>query len=409
MAGTATIKDEVLDELLRGYSSADDLLGEDGLFKELKKRLLERALGAELSDHLGYEKGDPAGRGSGNSRNGHSVKTVLSEDGAIEIAVPRDRNGTFEPQLVPKGQRRIDGFDERIISLYARGLSVREIQAHLEEMYGVEVSPDLVSRVTDAVLEDVREWQSRPLDAVYPVVFFDALRVKIRDEGLVRNKAVYIALAITGEGDKEVLGLWIEQTEGAKFWLKVMNELKTRGVQDVLIAVVDGLKGFPEAIGASFPQTIVQTCIVHLIRNSLAFVSWKDRKAVLPGLRAIYRADTAEAALVELEAFEAEWGRRYPAIGQSWRRAWQHVVPLFAFPPAIRRMIYTTNAVESLHRSLRKIIKTRGSFPTDEAAVKLLFLAIRNAGVRWRRPVAWTAALGQFAILFGDRFEASAR
>jgi putative transposase len=409
MAGTATIKDEVLDELLRGYSGPDDLLGEDGLFKELKKRLLERALGAELSDHLGYEKGDPAGRGSGNSRNGHSVKTVLSEDGAIEIAVPRDRNGTFEPQLVPKGQRRIDGFDERIISLYARGLSVREIQAHLEEMYGVEVSPDLVSRVTDAVLEDVREWQSRPLDAVYPVVFFDALRVKIRDEGLVRNKAVYIALAITGEGDKEVLGLWIEQTEGAKFWLKVMNELKTRGVQDVLIAVVDGLKGFPEAIGASFPQTIVQTCIVHLIRNSLAFVSWKDRKAVLPGLRAIYRADTAEAALVELEAFETEWGRRYPAIGQSWRRAWQHVVPLFAFPPAIRRMIYTTNAVESLHRSLRKIIKTRGSFPTDEAAVKLLFLAIRNAGVRWRRPVAWTAALGQFAILFGDRFEASAR
>ena len=409
MAGTATIKDEVLDELLRGCSSPDDLLGEDGLFKELKKRLLERALGAELSDHLGYEKGDPAGRGSGNSRNGHSVKTVLSEDGAIEIAVPRDRNGTFEPQLVPKGQRRIDGFDERIISLYARGLSVREIQAHLEEMYGVEVSPDLVSRVTDAVLEDVREWQSRPLDAVYPVVFFDALRVKIRDEGLVRNKAVYIALAITGEGDKEVLGLWIEQTEGAKFWLKVMNELKTRGVQDVLIAVVDGLKGFPEAIGASFPQTIVQTCIVHLIRNSLAFVSWKDRKAVLPGLRAIYRADTAEAALVELEAFETEWGRRYPAIGQSWRRAWQHVVPLFAFPPAIRRMIYTTNAVESLHRSLRKIIKTRGSFPTDEAAVKLLFLAIRNAGVRWRRPVAWTAALGQFAILFGDRFEASAR
>jgi putative transposase len=323
--------------------------------------------------------------------------------------VPRDRNGTFEPPLVPKGQRRIDGFDERIISLYARGLSVREIQAHLEEMYGVEVSPDLISRVTDAVLEDVREWQSRPLDTVYPVVFFDALRVKIRDEGLVRNKAVYIALAITGEGDKEVLGLWIEQTEGAKFWLKVMNELKTRGVQDVLIAVVDGLKGFPEAIGASFPQTIVQTCIVHLIRNSLAFVSWKDRKAILPGLRAIYRADTAEAALVELEAFEAEWGRRYPAIGQSWRRAWQHVVPLFAFPPAIRKMIYTTNAVESLHRSLRKIIKTRGSFPTDEAAVKLLFLALRNAGVRWRRPVAWTAALGQFAILFGDRFEASAR
>src|SRR5947208_1556080 len=328
---TQAIRDEIIEELLQGYSSPTDLLGEEGLFKELKKRLLERALGAELSEHLGYEKGDPAGRGSGNSRNGYSSKTVVGDGGAIEIAVPRDRNGSFEPQIVAKGQTRLDGFDDRVISLYARGLSVREIQAHLQELYRVEVSPDLISRVTDAVLEEVREWQTRPLDPVYPVIFFDALRVKIRDEGLVRNKAVYVALALTGEGEKEVLGLWIEQTEGAKFWLKVMNELKTRGVNDILIAVVDGLKGFPEADASVFPQTVVQTCIVHLIRNSLAFVAWKDRKAILPAIKAIYRAENADMALVRLEEFEDEWGKRYPAIGQAWRRAWEHVVPVFTF------------------------------------------------------------------------------
>lgn len=403
------IRPELLDELLADYERPDDLLGEEGLFKQLKKALLERALGAELSHHLGYEKGDPSGRGTGNSRNGYSDKTVLSEDGEIDIAVPRDRQGSFEPVIVPKGERRLDGFDERIVSLYARGMTVREIRGHLQELYGVEVSPDLISRVTDAVLEEVREWQNRPLDPVYPVVFFDALRVKIRDEGLVKNKAVYVALAITAEGDKEVLGLWIEQTEGAKFWLKVMNELKTRGLADILIAVVDGLRGFPEAIAASFPQTTVQTCIVHLIRNSLAFVSWKDRKKIVPDIKAIYRAETAEAAAVRLDEFEARWGARYPAVGPTWRRAWEHVVPMFAFPPAIRKMIYTTNALESLHRSLRKIIKTRGSFPSDEAAIKLLFLAIRNAGVHWRRPIEWTAAMGQFAIMFEDRFPASAR
>jgi putative transposase len=404
-----TIKPEVLDELLAGVSSPEDLTGDDGLFKQLKKALIERVLGAELTDHLGYEKGDPAGRKTGNSRNGHSSKTVLTEDGAMDLQVPRDRAGSFEPQLVPKGQTRLDGFDGKIISLYARGLTVREIQGHLQDLYGVEVSPDLISRVTDAVLEEVREWQGRPLDPVYPVVFFDALRVKIRDEGLVKNKAVYVALALDGEGHKHVLGLWIEQSEGAKFWLKVMNDLKTRGVQDILIAVVDGLKGFPEAIGAAFPETVVQTCIVHLIRSSLAFVSWKDRRTIMPDLKAIYRAETAEAAQDRLAEFEGKWGSRYPAIGQAWRRAWDHVIPLFAFPPAIRKMIYTTNAVESLHRSLRKIIKTRGSFPTDEAATKLLYLAIQNAGVHWRRPVEWTAAMGQFAILFGDRFEPSAR
>src|SRR5215475_1512936 len=409
MTTTSTITPELLDQLLANYKKPEDLTGEDGLFKQLKKALIERALGAELTEHLGYEKGDPAGRGSGNSRNGYSSKTVIGDDGPIDLAVPRDRNSSFEPQIVAKGQTRIEGFDDRIISLYARGLTVREIQAHLHELYSVEVSPDLISRVTDAVLDEVREWQNRPLDPLYPVIFFDALRVKIRDDGLVRNKAVYIALALNSDGEKEVLGLWIEQTEGAKFWLKVMNELKNRGLNDVLIAVVDGLKGFPDAIATVFPLTTVQTCIIHLIRNSLAFVSWKDRKRITPHLKAIYREETAEAAAAELDTFEAEWGKRYPAIGQAWRRAWRHVVPLFAFPPAIRKVIYTTNAVESLHRSLRKIIKTRGSFPTDEAALKLLFLAIRNAGIKWRRPVEWTTAMGQFAILFGDRFEPSAR
>jgi putative transposase len=403
------IKKEVLDELLAGYEKPEDLLGEHGLFKRLKKALLERTLGAELTHHLGYEKGDPAGRGTGNTRNGSYAKTVLTEDGAVAIEVPRDRNATFEPQIVPKGATRLDGFDDKVISLYARGLTVREIQGHLRELYQVEVSPDLIPRVTDAVLDEVTAWQNRPLDAVYPVVFFDALRVKIRDDGLVRNKAVYVVLALNAEGEKEILGLWIEQTEGAKFWLKVMNDLRTRGVQDVLIAVVDGLKGFPEAIAAVFPQTTVQTCIVHLIRNSLAFVTWKDRKAIMPDLKAIYRAESEAMAWQRLEAFEAHWGARYPAIGQSWRRAWQHVVPFFAFPPAIRKMIYTTNAVEAVNRSLRKIIKTRGSFPTDEAALKLLYLAIQNAGMRWRKAVEWTQAMSQFAILFGDRFLPSAR
>lgn len=403
-----TIKAELLDELLSGVSSPEDLLGDAGLFRQLKKALMERALGAELTHHLGYEKGDAAGRGSGNNRNGHSSKTVLSEEGELELSIPRDRAGTFEPQLIPKGMTRLDGFDGKVISLYARGLTVREIQGHLKELYGTDVSPDLISRVTDAVLDEVKEWQSRALDTLYPIVFFDALRVKIRDEGLVRNKAVYVALALDVEGHKHVLGLWIEQTEGAKFWLKVMNDLKTRGLQDILIAVVDGLKGFPEAIGAVFPQTTVQTCIVHLIRNSLAFVSWKDRKIIMPDLKAIYRAENAEAALDRLAAFEAKWDGRYPAIGQAWRRAWEHVIPFFAFPPDIRKMIYTTNAVESLNRSLRKIIKTRGSFPSDEAAMKLLYLAIQNAGIHWRRPIEWTAAMGQFAILFGDRFALSA-
>lgn len=405
-----TIDDTLLDGLLAGVSNPEDLLGERGLFHQLKKALMEKALGAELTHHLGYEKGSALSGGArGNSRNGHSAKKILTDDGPLALSVPRDRAGTFEPKLVPKGVTRLEGFDGKIISLYARGLSVREIQAHLKDMYGTEVSPDLISRVTDAVLEEVREWQSRPLDPVYPIVFFDALRVKIRDEGIVKNKAVYVALALDTEGQKHVLGLWIEQTEGAKFWLKVMNDLKARGLEDILIAVVDGLKGFPEAIGAVYPETMVQTCIVHLIRTSLQFVSWKDRKTVMPDLKAIYRAANAEAALEQLDAFAAKWGRQYPTIAPAWRRAWDYVTPLFAFPPAIRKMIYTTNAVESLNRSLRKIIKTRGSFPTDDAALKLLYLAIQNAGLRWKRPIEWTAAMSQFAILFGDRFVVSAR
>jgi putative transposase len=403
-ASAAGIDPALLDSLLAGYKTPEDLTGENGLFKQLKKALIERALGAELTHHLGYEKHDPAGRGNGNSRNGSSSKTLLTEDGELPIEVPRDRDGSFEPLLVRKGQTRFDGFDDKIISMYARGMSVREIQGHLADLYGIEVSPDLISRATDAVMAEVTDWQNRPLEAVYPVVFFDALRVKIRDDGLVRNKAVYVALAISTSGEKEVLGLWIEQTEGAKFWLKVMNELKTRGLNDILIAVVDGLKGFPEAITTVFPKTIVQTCIVHLIRNSMAFVNWKDRKSIMNPIKAIYKAETEELARQKLDEFEAEWSKQYPAIGQAWRRHWEHVVPFFAFPPAIRKMIYTTNAVESLNSSIRKIIKSRGHFPTDEAALKLIYLAINNVGFRWRRNIAWTAAMGQFAIMFGDRF-----
>jgi len=401
------IKPEHLDELLAGYERPEDLLGEQGLFRQLKKALLERALNAELASHLGHEKGQPAA--SDNVRNGSYAKTVLTEDGPVELDVPRDRNATFEPVIVPKGITRIDGFDAKVIAMYSRGMSVRDIQAHLREIYGADVSPDLISRVTDSVLDEVKEWQSRPLEAVYPVVFFDALRVKIRDDGLVRNKAVYVALALDCEGHKEVLGLWVEQNEGAKFWLKVMNELRNRGVQDIVFAVVDGLKGFPEAISAAFPQATIQTCIVHLTRHSLNFVSWQDRKLVVPDLRAVYRAETAEAAELRLGEFEAAWGKKYPAIGQAWRRAWNEVVPFFAYPPEIRRMIYTTNAIESLHRGLRKIIKTRGSFPNDEAAVKLLYLALRNLDVHWKPAIEWRAAYAQFAIMFPDRLPAIVR
>jgi len=408
-AGGTAIPDELVDQLLKGYSKPEDLLGPGGLIKQLMGKLISRAMDAELTHHLGYERGQEPTETPGNRRNGKSRKTVRTDGGPVEVHVPRDREGTFEPQIVGKHERHFDGFDDKIISMYGRGMTVREIQGHLRELYGVEVSPDLISRVTDAVLDEVREWQNRPLDAVYPVVFFDALRVKIRDESVVKNKAVYVALALDCEGHKHVLGLWIEQTEGAKFWLRVMNELKNRGVADIVFAVVDGLKGFPDAITAVFPQTIVQTCIVHLIRHSLSFVSWKDRKPLVPALRAIYRSETAELALQRLATFEEGWGKKYPAIGQAWRRAWNEVIPFFAYPPEIRKMIYTTNAIESLHMGLRKIIKNRGSFPNDDAAMKLLYLALRNLGVHWRPAVEWRAAYAQFAIMFPDRLPAVVR
>jgi putative transposase len=406
---------ELLDQLLAGCERPEDILGPQGLFAQLKKALAERALGAELGYHLAHEAQAPpdllaptapARRRRRNHRNGSSPKTVLTETGAVTVAIPRDRAGTFEPQLIPKHQRRLPGFDAKVLSLYARGLTVREMQGHLSELYGVEVSPDLISTVTDAVLEEVTEWQQRPLAPLYPVVFFDALRVKIRDEGTVRTKAVYLALGVAPDGTKDILGLWIEQTEGAKFWLRVMTELKSRGVDDVLYAVVDGLKGFPEAITTVFPQTTVQTCIVHLLRYSLDFVTWQHRKAVAAMLKAIYRAPTPEGARAALEAFAAsEWGRKYPPIAPAWRRHWEHVIPIFAHPPEIRRMLYTTNAIESLHMQLRKIVKTRGHFPTDEAATKLLYLALRNVTRRWRQaPREWKAAMNQFAILYPDRF-----
>ena len=398
------ISDSVLEELMSDDEKPEDLLGEKGLFRELKRRLLERALDAALTGHPGYDRHPRSGHGTGNSRNGRSGKRLQGEDGELEIAVPRDRNATFDPRIVRKGQRRFDGFDDTIISMCARGMSVREIRKHLQELYGVEVSPDLISRVTDTVLSNIRAWQSRALDRVYPAVIFDALRVKIREEGMVRNKAVYLALAIPRDGDREVLGVWIENQEGVRFWLKVMNELRNRGLQDILIAGVDGLKGFPEAIQAVFPQTVIQTCIVHLVRYSLNFCSDKDRRPVAADLKQIYRAETAEAAEDRLAAFEKKWNPRYPPIGQSWRRNGEKIIPFFAFRPDIRKILYTTNAIESLHMTIRKSIKTRGSFPNDEAATKLIYLAITNAGqIANANTYAWKTALNQFAILFADR------
>lgn len=395
------IEKEVLDQLLAGRDPRE-VFAKDGLVDELKKALSERILDAELDVHLEQGRAD----GEGNRRNGHSRKSVLTGTSKVTLAIPRDRAGTFDPKLIAKYQRRFPDFDDRIISMYARGMTVREIRSHLEEIYGIDVSPELISAITDTVLEEVAEWQNRPLDAVYPLVFFDAIRVKIRDEGFVRNKAVHIALGILPDGTRDILGLWVEQTEGAKFWLRVMNELKSRGVQDVLIAVVDGLKGFPEAITAVFPQTVVQTCIVHLIRHSLEFVSWKDRKPVVPALRAIYRAKDAAAGQAALDAFDdGPWGRKYPAIAQSWRRNWAQVVPFFAFPESVRRIVYTTNAIEALNAKLRRAVRVRGHFPTDEAAMKLLYLVLNRTAEAWKRPPReWFEAKIQFAVIFGDRF-----
>jgi putative transposase len=392
------ISDSLLDQLLAG-NDPQALFSKDGLIDQLKKRLAERVLNAELDHHL--EQDDEAG----NHRNGYSRKTVSTDTAKLQIEVPRDRRATFEPQLIAKYQRRFPGFDEKIVSMYARGLTTREIQGHLRDLYGVEMSPDLVSTITDAVMEEVAEWQNRPLDPMYPLMFFDAIRVKIRDNGLVRNKAVYLALGVKPDGTKDILGLWIEQTEGAKFWLKIMNELKNRGIEDVLIVVTDGLKGFPEAISAVFPQAMVQTCIVHLIRNSLDFVSYKDRKLVAAGLKTIYRADTADAAERALSEFENDvWGRKYQAIAQSWRRHWSEIIPFFAFPHEVRRIVYTTNAIESLNSTVRRAVRTRGHFPNDEAATKLIYLVLHKLAKDWKMPAReWYAAKAQFAVVFADR------
>ena len=396
-----TIPDELLDQLLGG-TDPRTALADGGLLDGLKKALAERALNAELAHHL--EGGEPDGRP--NARNGYGGKTVLTGTGRLDLQVPRDRLATFDPQLIAKYQRRFPGFDDKVVSMYARGMSTREIQGHLRELYGIEVSPDLVSAVTDAVLDEVAEWQNRPLEALYPLVFLDALRVKVRDEGTVRNKAVYVALGVRADGAKEVLGLWIEQTEGAKFWLRVMNELKDRGVEDILIAGVDGLKGFPEAIAAVFPKAQVQACIVHLIRSSLDYVSYKDRRTVAAALKEIYRARDAEAGRAALDDFaDCPWGRKYPAITASWRRHWTEVIPFYAFPAEVRRIIYTTNAIEALNAKLRRAVRARGHFPTDESATKLLFLVLRQTQKEWKMPPReWTMARAQFAILFEGRF-----
>lgn len=398
------IKKELLDELLKGYQRPEDILGERGLLKQFTQAVLERVLSAELTQHLGYERHDPAGYGSGNSRNGTTEKTLKGKSGELTIEVPRDRNGTFEPQMVPKHQRRFDGFDDKILSMYAGGMTTRDIQGHLQEIYGVEVSPTLISNVTDAVVEEVKAWQNRPLDAVYPILYLDALHVKIREAGHVQNRAIYVAIGVNLEGNKEVLGLWAGQAEGAKFWLQVVTELKNRGVQDIFIACVDGLKGLPQAIEAVFPKAEVQLCIVHLVRNCLNYVSWKERKAVAAELKPIYRAATSEEGREQLERFAEKWDGRYPSISQIWRRNWEQVSPLYAYPAEIRKIIYTTNAVESLNMSLRKVIKTRGSFPNEEAAMKLLYLALGRVAKKWTRPVQdWKGALNRFAILFEDR------
>jgi putative transposase len=401
------IRRELLDELLAGYSKPEDLTGPEGLLKRLTGALVERALHAELTEHLGYEQHAVEGRGSGNSRNGCGTKTLQSEQGPIAIEVPRDRNGTFEPQLVKKHQRRFDGFDDKILGMYARGMSVRDIQAQLSELYGTEVSPDLISSVTDEVFAEVQAWQARPLDAIWPIVYLDALVIKVRDQGVVGNKSAYLAMGIDIEGKKQILGLWLEANEGAKFWLKVITELKNRGVQDVFIACCDGLKGFPDAIEAVFPKTVVQTCIVHMIRNSARFVSWTQRRALCADLKRIYGAETEHAALQALDEFETTWGKSHPAVVASWRRNWERVRPFFAFPKEVRRILYTTNAIESLNYQLRKIIGSKGHFPSDEAACKLLFLALRNAEKKWHMPPkTWKSAMNQFQIYFEGRLPA---
>lgn len=406
MSYTPTIKSEVIDELMKSLKSPQEAFGPEGLFNRLKGALMERMLEGELSSHLGYEHGARRPEGTENTRNGHGTKTVKTETGPVDIRVPRDRAGTFEPKLVGKHHRRLEGFDDKVLSLYSRGLSVRDIQSHLRELYGTDVAPDLITRVTDAVLEEARAWQARPLEALYPIVYLDALFVSVRDRGSVTKKAVYVALGMTLEGKREVLGLWLESSEGAKFWLNVLTDLKNRGVEDIFFVCCDGLSGFPQAVETAFPKTVVQTCIVHMIRASLRYVSWVDRKTLVAALRPIYGADTEDAAKIALAAFEERWGTKYPAIGRMWRARWNEVTPFLAYPKEIRKILYTTNAIESVNSQLRKVLKPKGSFPSDDAVLKILYLAIERAKGNWKAPVAWTHALGHFAIVFENRFPA---
>jgi putative transposase len=395
---------QVLDEIMKDYSQPSDLLGEKGLLHQLTKALIEKALGAELTDHLGYEKYDGKGRNSGNSRNGSKRKTLIGKQGTIEIEVPQDRNAEFEPQIIKKHQKRFDGFDDKVISMYSRGMTTREIQAHLEEIYGVEVSPALISEVTNAVLEDVRAWQTRPLNAVYPIVYLDAIQAKVRSEGKVISKAIYLAIGVNLKGTKEVLGMWASENEGARFWLSVVTELKNRGVKDIFLACIDGLKGFPEAIEAVFPKTQIQLCVIHVIRNSLAYVSYKDLKTITSDMKLIYQAVTETDAEIALELFADKWLARYPMAVQVWKTNWKHIRTFFAFPMEIRKAIYTTNAIESLNFSLRKVIKNRALFPNDDSVFKLFYLAIKNISKKWTMPIRnWADAINQFNIFFDNR------
>jgi putative transposase len=396
--------DELLDALMKDCKKPEDIVGENGLLKQLTKRVLERAMQAEMTDHLGYEKHSPDGNNSGNSRNGSYQKTVKGEFGTLKVTVPRDRNGTFEPILLPKGQTRFTGFDDKIISMYSLGMTTRDIQSHLQEMYGIEVSPTLISQVTDAITDEVKQWQNRLLDEVYPILYLDAIRVKVRHNGRVLNKAVYLAIGVTVEGMKEVLGMWAAENEGAKFWLHVVTELRNRGVKDIFIACVDGLKGFPEAIEAVFPQAQVQLCIVHMVRHSLNYVARKERQAVADDLKTIYQAPTTEQAEMNLTAFEAKWDKTHPSISKIWRRNWDNIIPFFSYAPEIRKVIYTTNAIESLNMSVRKATRNRGSFPNDDAMFKLLYLAFQRVTKIWTRANrAWKSALNQFSIIYEGR------
>ncbi len=401
----SVIPQALLDHVMANYKKPADLIGENGMLKQLTKAVIEAALKAEMNQHLGHAHYGAVANAGGNVRNGQSAKTITGDFGEIEIAIPRDRDASFTPQLIAKHQRRVPGFDERILSLYARGMSTREIAAHLQEMFGAEVSPALISAITDTVADEVRAWQSRPLDRLYPILYLDCLMVKTREAGTAANRAIYLAIGVNTDGIKEVLGLWTAPTEGAKFWLSVVTELKNRGVNDILIACVDGLKGFPEAIAAVYPQAEVQLCLVHLVRNSLTYVSWKQRKAVAADLRTIYTAATADEAAVALEAFAQKWDSVYPQIAKSWRSHWAHVIPFFAYAPEIRKVIYTTNAIESVNYSLRRLTKTRGSFPNDEAAIKLLYLGLRNISQRWTMPIQnWKQAMSQLMIRFEAQF-----